>query len=313
MIPGPKSKKSGMSLILKVIILIPVLILALIGLFAIPFIVDYVNEYGVPELPSEEPPVDTRPPDMQKYYQLKNLSCDILSQDFLLQTHDVSKGSLTGLFTISPDEQDIAEDILAGYESDQTTKTYVKDTWMKKVILTPSSNHTSIWKEGRVYQCNPGCTMNLLGDEGWQEHLDTLERIRTNCAEFGKTAMPEHIDMTRLITIERIGREDFGSFRCERFQITPDKEYAEFLLSSEVEDFDNDQRALLWGLAHLDGPMEECLDDGVGLIVWRNLTLDLTESYLFDYTEDGGMFVNQYTELEYYDSSVPDSFFTLPN
>ena len=302
-----------MSTLLRIMVIIPILVLALIGLLAIPFIIDYINQEGIPELPGEKPPpVDTRPLDMQKYYQLKNLSCSILSKDFLLQTHDVSQGRMSGLLTVVSDEQEIAEDILSSYDSEQTTKTYIRGTWMKKVILTPSSNHTTIWKEGRVYQCNPSCTMNLLGDEGWQNYLDTLDRIRTRCLYFGKTAMPSEVDMTELISIERIGREDFGSFRCERFKITGNKEYAESLLSSDME-FDNDQRALLWGISHLKGPMEECLDDGVGLLVWRNLTIDLTGSYLFDYTEGGGMFVDQYTELEYYTDSVPESFFALPS
>lgn len=310
-------KKSSIILdILRFLVVVPILILAFLGLLSLPIILDYIDVDGIviPELPGERPPppIDTRPPDVQKYFELKNLSCGILSEDFLLQTHDISQASVSGLLTSISGEQEIADSIASQYDSEQTTSTYVRGTWMKKVILTPSANHTTIWKEGRVYQCNPSCTMNLLGDEGWQEHLDALERIRTSCQYFGKTAMPEEVDMLQLISIERMGREDFKNFRCERFSITGNKTYAESLLASNIT-FDNDQTALLWGISHLKGPVEECLDDGVGLIVWRNLTIDLTESYRFDYTEDGGMYVNQYTELLYYDDSVPESFFALPS
>jgi len=310
-------KRSSVILdVIRMIVLIPILILALLGLLAIPYLIDYINENGItiPELPGESPPppIDTRPPDVQKYFELKNLSCGILSKNFLLQTRDTSQASVSGLLSSVSGEQEIADSIASQYDSEQTTSTYVRATWMKKTILSPSVNHTTIWKEGRVYQCNPGCTMNLLGDAGWQAHLEELERIRTSCQYFGKTPMPEEVDMLRLISIERIGREEYGSFRCERFQITGNKTYADSLLASNIT-FDNDQTALLWGLSHLDSPMEECLDDGVGLIVWRNLTIDLTESYKFDYTEEGGMFVNQYTELLYYDDSVPESFFALPS
>lgn len=309
-------KKSSIILdILRFLVLAPILILAFLGLLALPMIFDYLDVDGIriPELPGEPPPppIDTRPPDVQKYFELKNLSCGILSQNFLLQTRDTSQSRVSGLQSSVPGEQEFADSIASQYDSEQTTSTYVRGTWMKKVLLTPDTNHTTIWKEGRVYQCNPSCTMNLLGDGGWQAHLDGLERIRTSCRYFGKTAMPEEVDMIRLISIDRVGREDFKSFRCERFSITGNKTYAEELMTSNIT-FDEDQQALLWGITHLKGPMEECLDDGVGLIVWRNLTIDLTESYRFDYEDDGGMFVNQYTELTYYDDSVPESFFALP-
>ncbi|MEW6748163.1 MAG: hypothetical protein AB1295_00440 [Candidatus Micrarchaeota archaeon] len=311
---------SGLSDAIRVLLFIPIIMLAIIGIIAFPYLLDYVNRYvgehgfAIPELPGEKPfpPADTRPADVQKYYQLKNLSCGILAKDFLLQTQDTSRSRVSGLLSSVSGEEVLADSIASQYDSEQTTGTYVKGTWMKKVISTPSANSTTIWKEGRIYQCAPTCTMNLLGDDGWQAHLDVLERMRTGCAYFGRTAMPEDVDMLNLISIVRVGREDHDGFRCERFMITGNKTYAKSLLASNLT-LDEDQRALLWGIAHLEGPMEECLDDGVGIVVWRNLTIDLTESYRFDYTENGGMFVDQYTELLYYTDSVPDSFFALPS
>ncbi len=242
------------------------------------------------------------------YFSLKNKSCQTLSKDFLIVTTDVSEGSLSGL---SGFEEDAAKLMLRDFVANQTTKTYVRGDMMKKVIISGGAEHTTIWKDGRLYQCNPNCTMRLLGDSGWQAYLDGLERMRTGCAYFGRTAMPDSVDIGRLLDIRSTGREERGGFRCEGFLITGNSAYAESLLQSNMS-LTEDQRALLWSLSHLDSPIEECIDDGVGVAVYRSITLDLTGIYRFDFAENGFMHVTQETELGYFTDSVPESFLALP-
>jgi hypothetical protein len=154
--------------------------------------------------------------------------------------------------------------------------------------------------------------MRLLGDEGWQAHLDSIERIRTDCAHFGRTALPPGVNMSRLLRIEHTGTRSISGFRCENFLIYPDSGYAEELLDGPLA-LDGDQNALLWGLARAEGPVEECLDDGIGIVVYRNLTLDMTGIYRFDYAPGGYARITQRTELAYYSASVPASFLALPS
>ncbi len=250
------------------------------------------------------------PPDAGLYYKLKNESCETLSKDFLIETTDVSDGFASGLANPSEEESYAANLIASRYDSSQTTRTYVRGATMKKVIIAPEGNHTTIWKDGRIYQCNPECSMHLLGDAGWQAHLDELGRIRSGCAYFGRTALPDAVNMSRLLSIRALGISQMNGFRCERFRIYGNKTYAQSLLSSMA--LSASQRDLLMAISHMRGPAEECLDDGAGLTVYRNITLDLSNSYRFDYVAGGGMLATQRTDMTYYSSSVPESFLALP-
>jgi hypothetical protein len=306
--------RSGKSSTLKTMVIASILLLAILFFVLIPLAIDRFGDDIAALLGSTTKPVfPALPPDMQHYYSLKNTSCKTLSENFMIEAADVSDGSITGLITSNPDEEAVAHTIASGYDSVQTTRTYVRGDWMKKAIITPSGNHTTIWKEGRVYQCNPGCTMDLLGDSGWQAYLDTLDRMREGCRYFGRTPLPAGVDVTRLIKIVGAGRVEMNGFRCERFSIFGNKTYADSLLaSSGSSNWSDDQKALLWAVSHLEGPVEECLDDGTGVLVSRSLVLDLTPSYRFDYSPGGGMFVNQQTNVTYYSTDVPVSFFALP-
>jgi hypothetical protein len=250
-------------------------------------------------------------PDAEKYYRLKNISCATLSKNFLIEATDVSKGEISGLMNTSPAEGLAAQSIASQDDYEQDVRTYVRGDWMKKVIETGGMQHTTIWKEGRIYQCNPNCTMHLLGDAGWQAYLDSLEKMRTDCAYFGRTKMPSSVDMSRLLRFSSAGRREINGFRCEDFLIFGNKTYAKSMLASNVS-FSEDQRALLWAIAHLSGPVEECLDDGVGITVRRSISLDLTKSYMFDYAPGGYMRIGQGTNLTYFTDNVPESFLGLP-
>jgi hypothetical protein len=125
------------------------------------------------------------------------------------------------------------------------------------------------------------------------------------------TKMPDSVDIGRLLEIRNTGRVERNGFRCENFQIRGNATYAQAILDSNAS-LSEDQRALLWSLTHLDGPLEECIDDGVGVAVYRNLTLDLTKSYRFDFAPGGFMRINQQTELAYFTDNVPESFLALP-
>lgn len=307
---------------------LPILILVMMAAFipvllvlGPPFI-DYVRTTGI-QLPSDIPNLPqlqnvtqnaSQPPQQPlshgalHYFALKNLSCQTLGKDFMIEAKDVSAGSVQGL---SGDEEKIARHMIGELSLDQTTRTYVRNDMMKKVLITPAGNHTTIWKDGRIYQCNPNCTMRLLGYEGWQAYLDGLERMRTGCAYFGRTQLPASINMSRLLQIDSVGRTEKNGFRCELFQISGNKAYAESLLDSKTA-LNEDQRAILWLLSHQAAPIQECLDDGTGVLVYRNLTLDLTKSYRFDYAPGGFMHVDQQTDVTYYASYVPESFLALP-
>jgi hypothetical protein len=163
---------------------LPILLLLGLGVFVLllllfsPQILEYAKRLELPsigeipqiaEMPEAPPQNQTHEPalspDAQFYFSLKNKSCQTLSGNFLIATTDVSKGSVQGLSGL---EASAAGMMIAGFESNQTTKTYVRNDSMKKVIISGSLEHTTIWKEGRIYQCNPNCTMRLLGDAGWQ-------------------------------------------------------------------------------------------------------------------------------------------------
>ncbi len=245
------------------------------------------------------------------YYRLKNLSCATLSKDFLIVTEDNATSAVVGLVPAIPQEAEVAQSFASSYASDQATRTYSKGDETKKVIASAGNNLTLIWKDGRLYQCAENCTMRLLGQEGWQAYLDSLKNMRTGCAYFGRTPFPPSVNMSRLLSFTWTGKQNLSGFTCQDFLITGDRTYASSLLSDPG--LDADQHALAWALAHQAGPMEECLDDGTGIVVFRSLTLDLSGVYKFSYSPGGGMFVNQQTRLTYYSGNVPESFLALPS
>ena len=298
---------------LKAMILLGIFTIFILALILVPMLVDLFSKHDIFQVPEEGPPTPAMPADMRQYYSLKNRSCDTLSKNLLIEATDISQGTVTGLLAMNPDEEAAALSIASGYDSVQTTKTYVRGDWMKKVIISPSGNHTTIWKEGRIYRCDPGCTMDLLGDAGWQAYLDTLDEMKSSCMYFGKTQLPASVDMTRLLDIQSAGLTEMNDFRCERFLVFGNKTYADSILASSASAaLNDDQTALLWAVSHLEGPIEECLDDGTGVLVFRSLTLDLTPSYRFEYSPGGGMSVSQQTNVTYYSTTVPESFFGLP-
>jgi hypothetical protein len=253
----------------------------------------------------------TMPPDMVRYYELKNISCKTLSKDFLIVARDSSEGDVSGLIEHAQGEQDLAKEFAGAFDSNQTIRTYVRGNSLKRVVINSSGETTTIWKDGHIYECGNNCTMRLLNASDEKEFEAILGQMRNGCADFGRVAMPKSIDMGRLLAIHKGAATQFGPFRCEDFKIYGNATYAnEFLNSSAA--LNEDQKALLWGISHLSGPVEECLDEALGVVVHRNLTLNLTKSYRFDYSPGGYMNVNQETSLVYYQDTVPDSFMGLP-
>jgi len=169
-----------------------------------------------------------------------------------------------------------------------------------------------IVKEGRIYDCTANCTMRLMRSEDSAAYYAMLSDMRTSCAYFGNTKMPDSVDAGRLLLIERLGMAEVNGFRCEKFHIQGNATYAQSLLNSSQR-LNEDQKAVLWLLSHLEGPVEECLDDGTGVVVLRNMTVDLTRSYMFGYAPGGYMRLVQKTELLYFTNNVPESFFGLPS
>jgi len=249
--------------------------------------------------------------DAKRYYYLKNLSCDTLSGDFLIVTHDFSAASIKGLIESNPSEAEMAASIADGYSSNQTTKTYVRGEQLKRVIITGASETTTIWKEGRVYNCTPKCTMRLMSENESSKYYDDVYKIRNNCLFLGKTPLPGFVDLNLLLDIEYAGESAMGDYECDNFFITANSSYAEnLMLSNQTAE---EEKAFLWGLAHLKGPLNECLDESTGIIVYRNMTIDLTDYYLLDYRPGGYMEVNQQTRLTYFTEDVPESFLALPD
>lgn len=258
-----------------------------------------------------KPPVHQMPEDMQRYYEMKNLSCATLKRNFLIVTEDVSRGAFYGLSPDTPEERAAAESLMAQYDFNQTTKTYMRGDWVERVVISGDGQTTTIWKEGRVYNCTPNCTMRLFTAQDSADYASMFGSMRTGCAYFGRTALPSSVEMEKLVWIERVQPRDVNGFRCQDFMISGNKTYALELLSSEG--LTEDQRSLLWGIAHLDTPVEECLDEATGIIVLRNFAMDLSGVYRFDYSPGGYMNVYQQTKLTYFSYNVPESFFALPS
>ena len=258
----------------------------------------------------EQPPVQQFEGDAQRYFELKNTSCGVFSKDFRIITKDITEGRMEGLVETVPDELFFAERILGDYNLNQTTKTYVRGDQMKRVVIADGIENTIIWKGGRMYECRENCTMRLMNGTESEEYYANLSKMKTNCAYFGKTPLPDSVDLNSLLDITRTGTLEIGSYRCDNFLISGNKTYAESIL--ETEGLDEEQRALVWALVHLERPVQECLDEGVGIIIYRNLTLDLTDAYRFDYSPGGYMHISQETTLLYFSDNVPASLLELP-
>jgi len=262
-------------------------------------------------LQSQGPRAEPLPTDMQRYYSLKNASCAALSGDFLIATHEASDPQVYGLVEHIPKERLAADAVLSLYRSDSLGRIYVKGDMMKLVEEEGNRTTTRIWKGGRFYECDPSCTMSILTDEESDRYYDSLSSMRQDCHHLGGIALPPTVDLPSLLDIESLGTREEGGMRCELFQIAVNRTYAEGLLQGGG--LDMDQRSLIWGLSHLDGPLEECLDESTGLPVLRSYELDLTDYYLFDYLPGGRMSLKQDLEMTYYSSDVADSFFDLPS
>lgn len=258
----------------------------------------------IPEPEEPEPEQPTFDPDMLRYYELKNTSCDTLADDFLIVTDDVAHADIQGLIPATEDEPAFAESMLSEYNLNQTTKTYVRKDQMKKVMIADGNETTNIWKNGRIYTCAENCTMRLMDDQDSEEYYGELDRIKSSCAYFGKTKLPEN-----LLIIEKTGVLEINGYVCENFLISLNSSAIQTL----EEGLDENQTALLWGLIRLSAPVQECLDESAGIIVMRNITIDLTDSYNFEFEENGSITVNQVTKLTYFTDQVPESFFALPD
>ncbi len=289
---------------LGMVIIFVIIILAA----AVPVFVILWPQLEFPQ-PEPEVPQINLSADAQRYFDLKNISCSVLSRDFLIVTDDIANGTLFGLTPSASEEFQFADMVADSYDINQTTKTYLRGDQMKKGVIIDGKETITIWKNGRVYTCQESCAMKLMDENESEEYYDELHRIRSNCMHFGKTEPPESADLSKLLDIEKTGVLEINGYRCENFLITGNSTYAESLNETLTED----QRALFWSLAHLDGPVQECLDESTGIIVLRNLTIDLTDSYQFDFQPDGYFKVNQVTRLTYFSDYVPESFLALPD
>lgn len=250
------------------------------------------------------------PPAMAGYLALKNRSCDALSGNFLMVTEESSYAEAEGAIPDTPEMRTAVALVTADYLFNATTKTYVRGGMMKIVNVTPQENTTKIWKDGRLYECGRSCTMHLLSDGESAELARRLAAIRTSCAYFGKTPLPAHADAAKLFTVSNVGKAEFSGRRCTCFYITANSSYASSLLESG--NLSDGQRTLLWGAAHFHGPVRECLDEGNGMTVLREVSLDLTDAYRFTYSPGGYMRASQQYRLAYFTYDVPESFFSLP-
>lgn len=265
---------------------------------------------NITEPPEEEPAAPLIDQDMQRYFELKNESCDTLSEDFLIATNDYSEGLLHDLLPVTEDERMFAQSLAHELDHNLTTRTYLRGDQMKKVISANGVELTTIWKNGRIYTCTGICQMRLMDDDDSEEYYDTLDRMRNNCRYLGKTRLPESLDPALLLDIEKAGSKEINGFRCEEFRISGNSSYMGEINRSSL---DPDQSALIWALEHLEGPLTECLDESTGIIVQRNLTLDLTDSYNLEFDAGGYMHVLQTTTLTYFTDEVPEEFLALPS
>jgi hypothetical protein len=249
--------------------------------------------------------------DASAYLALKNLSCQTLSKDFEIVVRIEATPAISGFLPGNDQESIVMEGLLRSLSFNSTNRTYVKGDKMKQVAIGETVDITTIWKGGRIYECRAGCTMHLMSDKEASDYYDMLYRMRSDCAYLGRTPLPLSINVSRLVSIKDAGSKAIGSFTCRDFMISGDQVYARALLRNSTG-LDDKQKDLLWNFAHLSGPLEECLDEGTGLIVLREMTLDLTRVYDLRFSETGFMTLHQKTELLYNSDNVPDSFLGLP-
>jgi hypothetical protein len=247
--------------------------------------------------------------DMERYFELKNISCKTLTRDFLIVTDDYSDGRLHNILPVNENETTFAQNLADEYDFNMTTKTYLRRDQMKKVLISDGEEFTTIWKNGRIYTCTDSCQMHLMDENESEEYYNTISRFRNNCRHFGKTELPDSVNLTLLFDINKTGVEQINGYTCERFLIAGNRSY----ISALNVTLDPDQEALLWALEHLDGPVMECLDESTGIIVQRNFTLDLSDSYDLEFDAGGYLKVHQLTTLTYFTDDVPWEFFALPS
>jgi len=302
------------SLILILILLLLILLAAsvlvyLIFFSNINFNLDEINIDSITDQDNVQNSILS--PDAERYFRLKNNSCDFLSGNILISTKTISSGKIYAIKT--PEEQYVADYIIGQYDSNKTDKLYIYDNQTKYVLIDNGAETTVIWKNGRIYECNTGggCTMRLMEDEVSQQYYDELHKLRTDSAYFGNTNMPNSVDTNKLYQISHIGSLNFGDYDCDNFLISANHTYASQILAEQT--LSEDQRALLWAAVHFNGPMQECLDQATGIVVFRNMTLDLTHAYLFSYASDGHMYLTQQTKLVYLQQDIPEEFLRLPN
>jgi hypothetical protein len=264
----------------------------------------------IPETPGVIAQPLEMPADMARYFELKNRSCSTLAGQVLIVTEDITTANVTGLGGGSG-EQLAMDLVLKDYLFNQTTKTYLRGDKMKLVTIAPEGNVTRIWKDNRIYECSPNCTMHLLTQKEDEEYRARLEEIRTSCAYFGNTELPGRADAAQLLSIRLEGTKELYGHRCDSFLITGNASYAQSLLESDG--LTAKQKELLWAVGHFAAPMHECLDVNSGIVVSRETSFDLADAYLFEFLPGGHMHVLQTTRLTYFDNKVPDSFFALPS
>lgn len=259
--------------------------------------------------PADEPAAPSLDSDTKRYFELKNKSCQTLSGDFLIVTNDYSDGRIHDLLPVTEAESLFAQNLADEYDFNLTTKTYLRDDQMKKTISASGIELTTIWKNGRIYTCTAVCQMRLMDNQSSAEYYDNLYEIRNSCRYLGKTKLPDSVDLDKLLIIDKKGLETINGYRCEKFWISGNSSYMNSLNAS----LDSDQEALIWALEHLEGPLVECLDESTGIIVERDFTLDLTDSYDLEFDAGGHLQVQQTTELTYFTTNVPEEFLGLPD
>lgn len=267
-------------------------------------------EVKPPAQEQENPPEPALDADTERYFELKNKSCQTLSGDFLIVTDDYSDGRLLDLLPVTEAEETFAESLADEYDFNITTKTYLRGDQMKKVISSNGIELTTIWKNGRIYTCTAVCQMRLMDDEDSNEYYGKLDELRNSCRYLGKTELPDSVDLDKLLIIDKKGLETINGYRCEKFWISGNDSYMGSLNRTSL---DSDQEAIIWALEHLEGPLVECLDESTGIIVERDFTLDLTDYYELEFDAGGYFQVQQSTELTYFTTNVPEEFLGLPD
>jgi len=249
--------------------------------------------------------------DAAEYLALKNLSCQTLSKDFEIVVHTEATPAISGFIPSNGQESIVMDGILRSLSFNSTNFTYSKGDEMKQVEIGETANTTTVWKNGRVYNCRDGCTSHLISAKESSDYYDMLYRMRSECAYLGKTPLPNSINVSRLLSIKDAGPKTFGYFICRDFIITGDQAYAQALLRNSTN-LDDKQKDLLWNIAHLSAPMEECLDQASGLVILRDMSLDLTRVYDMRFADNGFLTLHQKTELLGFNNNVPESFLDLP-